>query len=79
MARVLAVLLISLLFSASFALSGETADDEFGGVGLQVVPTVEGDLVVLRVVEKSPAAQSGLMAKLVKIGDIGQWIPNNIG
>lgn len=43
---------------ANTALAGEEA---FGGVGLQVVPTVNGDLVVLNVLEKAPASQGGLL------------------
>ena len=33
----------------------------FGGVGLQVVPTINGDLVVLNVLENAPAAEKGLL------------------
>jgi carboxyl-terminal processing protease len=33
----------------------------FGGVGLQVVPTVKGELVVLKVVSGAPAATGGLL------------------
>ncbi|MEN8730660.1 MAG: PDZ domain-containing protein, partial [Desulfuromonadales bacterium] len=33
----------------------------FGGIGLQVVPTVDGDLVVLNVVDDAPAAEKGLL------------------
>lgn len=33
----------------------------FGGVGLQVVPTIEGELVVLNVVQEAPAAEAGLL------------------
>lgn len=43
------------LATASFA-----ADEPFGGVGLQVVPTINGDLVVLNVLENAPAANKGL-------------------
>ena len=35
------------------------AEKPFGGVGLQVVPTVTGELVVLRVVPGSAAARQG--------------------
>lgn len=37
------------------------ADQPFGGVGLQVVPTINGDLVVLNVLENAPAAEQGLL------------------
>ena len=35
-------------------------DQPFGGVGLQVVPTVGGELVVLNVLEGAPAAEKGV-------------------
>ena len=47
-----------LLFSLVCTSSAE--EQRFGGVGLQVVPTIDGDLVVLRVLEKSPAAKEGM-------------------
>jgi len=53
----LLVLFGFVLTGGEGALAGEKA---FGGVGLQVVPTVGGELVVLRVVEGSPAAAAGL-------------------
>lgn len=57
MIRCLIVLIAVLLClaTASFA-----ADEPFGGVGLQVVPTINGDLVVLNVLENAPAANKGL-------------------
>jgi C-terminal processing protease CtpA/Prc len=36
------------------------AENHFGGIGLQVVPTVTGDLAVLNVVKDSPAMEVGL-------------------
>ena len=36
-------------------------DVVFGGIGLQVVPTVDGDLVVLNVLKDAPAAEKGIM------------------
>lgn len=36
-------------------------DRQFGGVGLQVVPTITGELVVLQVLSKSSAAQQGML------------------
>lgn len=57
MMRVVALLLF-------FALTGslvQANEEPFGGVGLQVVPTANGDLVVLNVLEDAPAAQKGLL------------------
>jgi C-terminal processing protease CtpA/Prc len=53
-----AVVLILLVFPVAPVLSD---DEPFGGVGLQVVPTINGDLVVLNVLEKAPAAEKGLL------------------
>ena len=55
------LLLVCALF-LNVSLSGTVlaAEAAFGGVGLQVVPTINGDLVVLNVVENAPAAQKGL-------------------
>ncbi|MDH3454475.1 MAG: PDZ domain-containing protein [Desulfuromonadales bacterium] len=54
----IACFLVVFAFLASPAL----ADDvQFGGVGLQVVPTINGDLVVLNVLENAPAADKGLL------------------
>lgn len=36
-------------------------EKSFGGVGLQVVPTVKGELVVLKVMNGAPAAAGGLL------------------
>ena len=58
---------LRILFSGILLLSGFIAtqsfaeDVPFGGVGLQVVPTINGDLVVLNVLEASPAADKGLL------------------
>lgn len=41
-----------LIFSAT---TGFAEEKKFGGVGLQVVPTANGHLVVLRVLKESPA------------------------
>jgi len=41
--------------------SAYAEDQEFGGVGLQVVPTSTGELVVLNVLQDAPAAQEGLV------------------
>lgn len=49
-------LLLGLLSAPSWA-----ADEAFGGVGLQVVPTINGDLVVLNVLKDAPAARKGVL------------------
>lgn len=53
----LVVLMLFGMLPATPVLAGE---ESFGGVGLQVVPTIDGELVVLNVLEKAPAAQLGL-------------------
>lgn len=53
------MLLGLLIGSANAAQNGST--EKFGGVGLQVVPTINGDLVVLHVLPESPAAAGGLL------------------
>ena len=50
----------SLLLVCLWASGALAQEPRFGGVGLQVVPTVRGDLVVLGVVADSPAAAAGL-------------------
>ena len=52
------VLVISLVWLAVPVPAEEAA---FGGIGLQVVPTVDGELVVLNVVDDAPAAEKGLL------------------
>ena len=49
--------LVVLLVMAQSAM----AADEFGGVGVQVVPLSTGDLSVLHVINGSPADQGGLL------------------
>lgn len=51
-------MVISLVWLAVPVPAEEAA---FGGIGLQVVPTVDGDLVVLNVVDDAPAAEKGLL------------------
>lgn len=52
---------LCLLFATvSGLVAAEAGSTNYGGVGLQVVPTVTGELVVLRVIEASPAAQRQL-------------------
>lgn len=59
LARLSLVLLVSLLVmaEAGAVLGAETG---YGGIGLQVVPTAEGTLAVLRVLPGSPALAAGL-------------------
>jgi len=56
------LLLFGILLVSAFLPTLLLADDvQFGGVGLQVVPTINGDLVVLNVLENAPAAEKGLL------------------
>ncbi len=52
------VVSVVLIFSVSVVAAAE--EQVFGGVGLQVVPTISGELVVLNVLAKAPAAEKGL-------------------
>ena len=52
-------MLIGIL--SGFAVPVRAEEVAFGGIGLQVVPTVDGDLVVLNVLKDTPAAEKGLM------------------
>jgi len=53
-------IILVLLGGISLLWASDTAGP-LGGVGLQVVPTVDGELVVLRVVEEGSAARKGLL------------------
>jgi len=53
-----AILMISSVWLAVPVFAEDVA---FGGIGLQVVPTVDGDLVVLNVLKDAPAAEKGIM------------------
>lgn len=59
--------LVVLLFVAMVLFSGALApvlcaeQQKFGGVGLQVVPTITGELVVLNALEGAPAADKGVL------------------
>jgi len=57
--RGLAMTGVVLALACTLVAAAPPAKD-FGSVGLQVVPTIEGDLVVLRVVEATPAANQGV-------------------
>ncbi len=62
MTRFFIVIVAGLLFLAAVMVSPLLAEDKpFGGVGLQVVPTINGELVVLNVLENAPAAEKGLI------------------
>ena len=56
-------LLVAGLLALSGALTSPLSAEEkpFGGIGLQVVPTINGELVVLNVLENAPAAEKGLL------------------
>jgi len=57
-----ALLFVGFLIMACLLSSTALAEDvPFGGVGLQVVPTINGDLVVLNVLEDAPADEKGLL------------------
>ena len=58
---VIAASLIMVIALAWLAVPVAAEETAFGGIGLQVVPTVDGDLVVLNVVQDAPAAQKGLL------------------
>lgn len=56
--RAAGILLIAGICLAAPVRAEEVA---FGGIGLQVVPTIDGDLVVLNVVQDAPAAEQGML------------------
>lgn len=64
--------LLLLCLSLSLLVGVATAEESSVGVGLQVVPTDRGDLVVLGVVEGSPARSAGLQSGdlLVQVDDL---------
>jgi C-terminal processing protease CtpA/Prc len=53
--------LLLCLFLFGFATGVSAEEQKFGGVGLQVVPTITGELVVLNVLEKTPASEGGVL------------------
>lgn len=57
------VLTTVLIVSAAFLLVAAHPIEDLGvaGIGLQVVPTQTGEVVVLAVLEKSPAMEAGLL------------------
>lgn len=62
------LIMVCCLLSARVAVA---AEKRFGGVGLQVVPTEAGELVVLKVVSGSPAMAGGLKPgdMIVRVND----------
>jgi C-terminal processing protease CtpA/Prc len=60
MNRSLAFLLLLLLLLVPVT-SVSAEEQRFGGVGLQVVPTITGELVVLNVLEETPASEKGVL------------------
>jgi C-terminal processing protease CtpA/Prc len=62
MNRFYTILIVGILFLSGFIAAPSSAEEvSYGGVGLQVVPTINGDLVVLNVLGDSPAAVNGLL------------------
>ncbi|PLX79558.1 MAG: hypothetical protein C0614_07770 [Desulfuromonas sp.] len=59
--RLVGLTVISVFFYGVNLLWAADSTQPLGGVGLQVVPTVDGELVVLRVVEAGSAARRGLL------------------
>ena len=55
----LGITLLLLFVVSRPALFAE--EPEFGGIGLQVVPTINGDLVVLNALDGTPASEQGLI------------------
>ena len=60
MNRFNAFLLLGLFLLAPVT-SASAEEQRFGGVGLQVVPTITGELVVLNVLEETPASEKGVL------------------
>jgi len=56
------IALLVTVLSLLMVVTGVSAEEQkFGGVGLQVVPTINGELVVLNVLDKTPASEKGVM------------------
>ena len=60
MNRFVAFLLLGL-FLLLLVTSASAEEQRFGGVGLQVVQTITGELVVLNVLEETPASEKGVL------------------
>jgi len=61
MTRLSQILSVLLLLYGFLATPATAEKENFGGVGLQVVPTITGELVVLNVLENAPAARKGML------------------
>ncbi len=62
MNRFFIALIVGILCLSGFMVAPSSAQEvPFGGIGLQVVPTINGELVVLNVLESSPAADKELL------------------
>lgn len=57
----IAIMVALMIGVTCLAVPGQAEEVAFGGIGLQVVPTVDGDLVVLNVVQGAPAAEQGML------------------
>lgn len=51
----------ALIIALSLPVSALAGEEQFGGVGLQVVPTITGHLVVLNVIKDAPAEKAGVL------------------
>lgn len=63
MSKTRSLYILGITFLLLFVMSRPALfaeETEFGGIGLQVVPTIHGDLVVLNVLEETPASERGL-------------------
>jgi C-terminal processing protease CtpA/Prc len=61
MNRFVSLTILGFCMVGALASHVRAEEQKFGGVGLQVVPTITGDLVVLNVLENAPAAEKGLL------------------
>lgn len=62
MSRSVVLLIVTLLLCVGGQATTVLAEEPvFGGVGLQVVPTIHGELVVLNVLAGAPAEEQGLV------------------
>jgi C-terminal processing protease CtpA/Prc len=59
MFRYLSIFVLLIIFSSNTCAFG--AEKSYGSIGASVVPTSAGHLVVLKVLEKSPAAKKGIL------------------
>lgn len=71
MSRIFVHVYILLLFLFTTVSQLYAEEVVFGGVGLQVVPTIDGNLVILNVLEGAPAAEKGMLPGdlIYQVGD----------